>query len=163
MTNKHDLLLQGLGTDDRALIRIMVSRSEVDLFNIRKEFKETHDVSLHEFIQVETMIVSLSLRHTNMLAKLIVFSSYLRICHVILLFVFFLYCLFVALCEHASADPSQQQRPSNAAAVVRWWGTIIYSFLQWTAGMWLPHSCLGISLTQLPLHICCVIGWWLQR
>uniref|UniRef100_A0A8C2ZMJ4 Annexin n=1 Tax=Cyclopterus lumpus TaxID=8103 RepID=A0A8C2ZMJ4_CYCLU len=43
--------MKGLGTDDRALIRIMVSRSEVDLFNIRKEFKETHDVSLHEFIQ----------------------------------------------------------------------------------------------------------------
>lgn len=52
--------LQGLGTDDRALIRIMVSRSETDLFTIRKEFKETHDVSLHEFIQVETMIVSSS-------------------------------------------------------------------------------------------------------
>ncbi|XP_023139863.2 annexin A6 isoform X1 [Amphiprion ocellaris] len=48
--------MKGLGTDDRALIRIMVSRSEVDLFNIRKEFKETHDESLHEFIQVETMI-----------------------------------------------------------------------------------------------------------
>uniref|UniRef100_A0A8C9Y7I8 Annexin n=2 Tax=Sander lucioperca TaxID=283035 RepID=A0A8C9Y7I8_SANLU len=48
--------MKGLGTDDRALIRIMVSRSEVDLFNIRKEFKDTHDVSLHEFIQVETMI-----------------------------------------------------------------------------------------------------------
>ncbi|XP_070994412.1 annexin A6-like isoform X1 [Oncorhynchus clarkii lewisi] len=45
-----------IGTDDRALIRIMVSRSEVDLFNIRKEFKETHDCSLHEFIQVETMV-----------------------------------------------------------------------------------------------------------
>ncbi|KAK7915435.1 hypothetical protein WMY93_011196 [Mugilogobius chulae] len=48
--------MKGLGTDDRALIRIMVSRSEVDLFNIRKEFKETHDASLHDFIQVETAI-----------------------------------------------------------------------------------------------------------
>ncbi|XP_058505720.1 annexin A6 isoform X1 [Solea solea] len=48
--------MKGLGTDDRALIRIMVSRSEVDLFNIRKEFKDTHEVSLHEFIQVETML-----------------------------------------------------------------------------------------------------------
>ncbi|MCJ8735630.1 hypothetical protein PDJAM_G00249350 [Pangasius djambal] len=48
--------MKGLGTDDRALIRIMVSRSEIDLFNIRKEFKDTHDVSLHEFIQVETMV-----------------------------------------------------------------------------------------------------------
>ncbi|TSU88995.1 Annexin A6 [Bagarius yarrelli] len=49
--------MKGLGTDDRALIRIMVSRSEVDLFNIRKEFKDTHDASLHEFIQVETMVL----------------------------------------------------------------------------------------------------------
>ncbi|XP_061784076.1 annexin A6 isoform X2 [Nerophis lumbriciformis] len=46
--------MKGLGTDDRALIRIMVSRSEIDLFNIRKEFKETQDTSLHEFIQGDT-------------------------------------------------------------------------------------------------------------
>uniref|UniRef100_A0A673IT35 Annexin n=1 Tax=Sinocyclocheilus rhinocerous TaxID=307959 RepID=A0A673IT35_9TELE len=46
--------MKGLGTDDRALIRIMVSRSEIDLFNIRKEFKETHDATLHEFIQGDT-------------------------------------------------------------------------------------------------------------
>lgn len=63
--------LQGLGTDDRALIRIMVSRSEVDLFNIRKEFKETHDASLHEFIQVETMIVSRSLCQLTLLVGLL--------------------------------------------------------------------------------------------
>ncbi|XP_076018945.1 annexin A6 isoform X3 [Genypterus blacodes] len=48
--------MKGLGTDDRALIRILVSRSEIDLFNIRKEFKETQDASLHEFIQVETAL-----------------------------------------------------------------------------------------------------------
>ena len=53
--------LQGLGTDDRALIRIMVSRSEIDLFNIRKDFKETHDTSLHDVIQVETLVVSVPL------------------------------------------------------------------------------------------------------
>uniref|UniRef100_A0A8C5B8S2 Annexin n=1 Tax=Gadus morhua TaxID=8049 RepID=A0A8C5B8S2_GADMO len=46
--------MKGLGTDDRALIRILVSRSEVDLFNIRKEFKETQDESLHDFIQGDT-------------------------------------------------------------------------------------------------------------
>ncbi|XP_063046230.1 annexin A6 [Engraulis encrasicolus] len=48
--------MKGLGTDDRALIRIMVSRCGIDLFNIRKEFKETHDASLHEFIQVEAFV-----------------------------------------------------------------------------------------------------------
>jgi len=46
--------MKGLGTDDRALIRIMVSRSEIDLFNIRKEFKDAQDASLHEFIQGDT-------------------------------------------------------------------------------------------------------------
>uniref|UniRef100_A0A674C9S9 Annexin n=1 Tax=Salmo trutta TaxID=8032 RepID=A0A674C9S9_SALTR len=58
-------LRECIGTDDRALIRIMVSRSEVDLFNIRKEFKETHDCSLHEFIQVETMVVSFHILHVE--------------------------------------------------------------------------------------------------
>uniref|UniRef100_A0A8B9KMT8 Annexin n=1 Tax=Astyanax mexicanus TaxID=7994 RepID=A0A8B9KMT8_ASTMX len=53
--------MKGLGTDDRALIRIMVSRSEIDLFNIRKEFKDTHDTSLHDFIQVEALVVSVAL------------------------------------------------------------------------------------------------------
>uniref|UniRef100_A0A671U8B3 Annexin n=1 Tax=Sparus aurata TaxID=8175 RepID=A0A671U8B3_SPAAU len=69
--------MKGLGTDDRALIRIMVSRCEVDLFNIRKEFKETHDVSLHEFIQVETMIVSRSARLLTLLFGVFGFSSHL--------------------------------------------------------------------------------------
>uniref|UniRef100_A0A8C5BC43 Annexin n=1 Tax=Gadus morhua TaxID=8049 RepID=A0A8C5BC43_GADMO len=52
--------MKGLGTDDRALIRILVSRSEVDLFNIRKEFKETQDESLHDFIQL-SLCLSLTL------------------------------------------------------------------------------------------------------
>uniref|UniRef100_A0A8C8E0J7 Annexin n=1 Tax=Oryzias sinensis TaxID=183150 RepID=A0A8C8E0J7_9TELE len=60
--------IKGLGTDDRALIRIMVSRSEIDLFNIRKEFKEAHDVSLHEFIQVETMIRQEVLKSCSIIA-----------------------------------------------------------------------------------------------
>ncbi|XP_041079835.1 annexin A6-like isoform X2 [Polyodon spathula] len=46
--------MKGLGTDDRTLIRIMVSRSEIDLFNIRREYKELHDVSLHESIKGDT-------------------------------------------------------------------------------------------------------------
>uniref|UniRef100_A0A671U7B1 Annexin n=1 Tax=Sparus aurata TaxID=8175 RepID=A0A671U7B1_SPAAU len=70
-------LYHSMLTDDRALIRIMVSRCEVDLFNIRKEFKETHDVSLHEFIQVETMIVSRSARLLTLLFGVFGFSSHL--------------------------------------------------------------------------------------
>ncbi|MGH0130282.1 UNVERIFIED_CONTAM: hypothetical protein FKN15_057042 [Acipenser sinensis] len=50
--------MKGLGTDDRTLTRVMISRSEIDLFNIRREYKELHDVSLHESIKVEALCVS---------------------------------------------------------------------------------------------------------
>uniref|UniRef100_A0A8C5FRZ2 Annexin n=1 Tax=Gadus morhua TaxID=8049 RepID=A0A8C5FRZ2_GADMO len=67
--------MKGLGTDDRALIRILVSRSEVDLFNIRKEFKETQDESLHDFIQVETMVVSSTFSPLTLSVWIAVFPS----------------------------------------------------------------------------------------
>uniref|UniRef100_A0A4W3HHS4 Annexin n=1 Tax=Callorhinchus milii TaxID=7868 RepID=A0A4W3HHS4_CALMI len=44
-------LREGAGTDDKTLIRIMVSRSEIDLLNIRKEFKDMFDISLHACIE----------------------------------------------------------------------------------------------------------------
>lgn len=138
-----DLLLQGLGTDDRALIRIMVSRSEIDLFNIRKEFKDTHDVSLHEFIQVETMIVSQRLCVLTLLVGLF----YSHLC-VICLMVFVLLCDIVWVCV---AHPS--------GAVVGWWGTVIYSFLRWTLGLWLLHSCLGISPACLTSSLYPLCDW----
>uniref|UniRef100_V9KFF0 Annexin n=1 Tax=Callorhinchus milii TaxID=7868 RepID=V9KFF0_CALMI len=43
--------MKGAGTDDKTLIRIMVSRSEIDLLNIRKEFKDMFDISLHACIE----------------------------------------------------------------------------------------------------------------
>lgn len=44
--------LQGAGTDERTLTRIMISRSEIDLFNIRGEFIDLFDKSLHHMIEV---------------------------------------------------------------------------------------------------------------
>lgn len=117
----------------------MVSRSEVDLFNIRKEFKETHDASLHEFIQVETMIVSPRLCLTLLAAVL---CSHL--CVSLGTFSFLIsWPLSACLCV---AHPS-------SVAVVKG-----YSFLRWSTGLWPLHSCLGIPPFQLPLRVNSVIG-----
>ncbi|KAG9339868.1 hypothetical protein JZ751_022373 [Albula glossodonta] len=49
-----DLLLAGAGTDDNTLIRIMVSRSEVDMLDIRAQFRRLFAKSLHSSIQHDT-------------------------------------------------------------------------------------------------------------
>ncbi|XP_071614697.1 annexin A6 isoform X2 [Heliangelus exortis] len=46
--------MKGLGTDERTLTRIMISRSEIDLFNIRGEFMDLFDKSLHHMIEKDT-------------------------------------------------------------------------------------------------------------
>ncbi|XP_078267120.1 annexin A6 [Rhinoraja longicauda] len=46
--------MKGAGTDDRTLTRILLSRSEIDLMNIRHEFKEMYEVSLYSFIESDT-------------------------------------------------------------------------------------------------------------
>uniref|UniRef100_A0A6I8NAS4 Annexin n=1 Tax=Ornithorhynchus anatinus TaxID=9258 RepID=A0A6I8NAS4_ORNAN len=44
--------MKGAGTDEKTLTRIMVSRSEIDLLNIRREFIDMYDKSLHHVIEV---------------------------------------------------------------------------------------------------------------
>ncbi|XP_004695663.1 PREDICTED: annexin A5 [Condylura cristata] len=46
--------MKGAGTDDHTLIRVMVSRSEVDLLDIRKEFRKNFGTSLHAMIEGDT-------------------------------------------------------------------------------------------------------------
>ncbi|KAK2495309.1 hypothetical protein MC885_020911 [Smutsia gigantea] len=46
--------MKGAGTDEKTLTRIMVSRSEIDLLNIRQEFVEKYDKSLHQAIEGDT-------------------------------------------------------------------------------------------------------------
>ncbi|TFK06755.1 nuclear receptor coactivator 4 [Platysternon megacephalum] len=46
--------MKGPGTDDKVLIRILISRSETDLLSIRSEFKKHHGKSLYSCLQVET-------------------------------------------------------------------------------------------------------------
>ncbi|XP_056372884.1 annexin A6 isoform X1 [Hyla sarda] len=46
--------MKGAGTDERTLTRILISRSEIDLFNIRQEFKNEYEKSLHNCLESET-------------------------------------------------------------------------------------------------------------
>ncbi|KAG8592872.1 hypothetical protein GDO81_000648 [Engystomops pustulosus] len=46
--------MKGAGTDDSTLIRVMVSRSEMDLLDIRKEYRKNFGKSLHQAIKGDT-------------------------------------------------------------------------------------------------------------
>jgi len=46
--------MKGLGTDDRTLIRIVISRCEVDMVEIKREFAQRYHKSLARFIDEDT-------------------------------------------------------------------------------------------------------------
>ncbi|XP_072491452.1 annexin A4 isoform X2 [Notamacropus eugenii] len=46
--------MKGLGTDDDTLIRVMVSRSEIDMLDIRQNFRRMYGKSLYSFIKDDT-------------------------------------------------------------------------------------------------------------
>ena len=46
--------MKGAGTYDRALIRNMILRSEVDMVNIKSEFQRIYGKSLESFIKSDT-------------------------------------------------------------------------------------------------------------
>ncbi|KAM6220435.1 annexin A4 [Rhynchocyon petersi] len=61
MRNKHAYFaerlynsMKGLGTDDDTLIRVMVSRAEIDMLDIRANFKRLYGKSLYSFIKGDT-------------------------------------------------------------------------------------------------------------
>lgn len=44
--------MKGLGTDDKTVIRIIVSRSEVDMVQIKQEFQKAYKKTLESFLKV---------------------------------------------------------------------------------------------------------------
>lgn len=46
--------MKGMGTDDNTLIRVMVSRCEIDMIDIKAEFKRMYGKSLYSFIKGDT-------------------------------------------------------------------------------------------------------------
>ncbi|XP_018325302.1 annexin B10 isoform X3 [Agrilus planipennis] len=46
--------MKGIGTDDNTLVRVIVSRSEIDLEDIKREFERIYDKTLSSFISGET-------------------------------------------------------------------------------------------------------------
>ena len=48
----NPFVFQGLGTRDNTLIRIMVSRSELDMLDIREIFRTKYEKSLYSMIKV---------------------------------------------------------------------------------------------------------------
>lgn len=48
------IAMKGLGTDDDALIRIIVSRCEIDLANIKYEYERAHSKTLLSAVKVLT-------------------------------------------------------------------------------------------------------------
>lgn len=53
--------MKGLGTDDNTLVRIVASRCEVDMVQIKEEFQKAYKQSLAMFIAVSSSL-SLSLK-----------------------------------------------------------------------------------------------------
>lgn len=45
--------MAGMGTDDKALINILIARSEIDLGNIKLEFVKNYEKTLDQWIEDE--------------------------------------------------------------------------------------------------------------
>jgi len=82
---KTDLFLshQGLGTTDSVLIRIMVSRAEIDMLDIKAQFLKMYGKTLHSFIKVrggEKLLSAKALQYISF--NLIMIIAVLALCDV---------------------------------------------------------------------------------
>lgn len=58
LAHRANKAIEGAGTDDRALIRIIVSRSEIDLGNIKSEYERLYNRTLYNDVKVIDWLAS---------------------------------------------------------------------------------------------------------
>lgn len=141
--------LQGLGTTDSVLIRIMVARAEIDMLDIKAEFLKMYGKTLYSFIKVGDWKIHLFLcliaEHFYKSPAVIFFC---HIFSVIVLMVFILSRWSSSLVLSGRHVRRLPQNPSGAVwRRVNIWPcsdhTINFSSLIFT-------PCLDISLTAVP-------------
>lgn len=54
--------MKGMGTDDQRLIRLAVTRSEIDMGEIKQEFQRQYNQSLESFISVIHQIIVFNIK-----------------------------------------------------------------------------------------------------
>lgn len=59
------MFLQGLGTDDDTLVRVIVSRCEIDMVEIKQEFKTQYNQTLEKFIEVCEELLYIHLKQSS--------------------------------------------------------------------------------------------------
>lgn len=62
--------MKGLGTDDDTLVRVVVSRCEIDMVQIKEEFEKLTGQTLEQYIAVSLSLCACFIRIANIIAAI---------------------------------------------------------------------------------------------